>query len=93
MTVLENLMLIPENQIGEKIWNTWFRPRVLKQQENRIKDRVLEVLEFVELIDHKDEYAGSLSGGQKKAPPLRGALKIGALSQASLLRRHYRPVL
>ncbi len=31
-----------------------------------IKEKVLEVLEFVELIDLKDEYAGSLSGGQKK---------------------------
>ncbi len=31
-----------------------------------IKGRALDVLEFVELIDLKDEYAGFLSGGQKK---------------------------
>jgi branched-chain amino acid transport system ATP-binding protein len=66
MTVLENLMIIPEQQIGEKIWNTWFRPASVRKQEKSIKDKVLEVLEFVELIDLKDEYAGSLSGGQKK---------------------------
>ena len=66
MTVLENLMLMPANQIGENIWNTWFQTRLLRKQENEVKDKALEVLEFVELADLKNEYAGSLSGGQKK---------------------------
>jgi branched-chain amino acid transport system ATP-binding protein len=66
MTVLENLMIIPPFQIGEKIWNTWLRPSMVKKQEKEIKEKALEVLEFVELIHHKDEYAGTLSGGQKK---------------------------
>ena len=66
MTVLENLMLVPENQRGEQILNTWFRPGLVKRQEREIRDKALAVLEFVELIDQKDEYAGILSGGQKK---------------------------
>ena len=66
MTVLENLMLVPELQIGEKIWNTWFRSSSVRGQEQAIQEKALEVLEFVELLDLKDEYAGSLSGGQKK---------------------------
>jgi branched-chain amino acid transport system ATP-binding protein len=66
MTVLENLMLVPENQRGEQILNTWFRPGLVKRQEREIRDKALAVLEFVELIDLKDEYAGILSGGQKK---------------------------
>lgn len=66
MTVLENLMLVPGNQQGEKMWNTWFRPKLVKKQEGNIRDKAVEVLEFVELIDLKDEYAGNLSGGQKK---------------------------
>jgi len=66
MTVLENLMLVPRGQIGEKLWNTWLRPFAVKAQEKQIRDKALEVLEFVELIHLKDEYAGSLSGGQKK---------------------------
>jgi branched-chain amino acid transport system ATP-binding protein len=66
MTVLENLMIIPPNQLGEQVWNTWFRLGRVKSQEKAIKEKALEVLEFVELIDLKDEYAGSLSGGQKK---------------------------
>jgi branched-chain amino acid transport system ATP-binding protein len=37
-----------------------------RNQEEELRDKALEVLEFVELIDLKNEYAGSLSGGQKK---------------------------
>ena len=66
MTVMENLMFVPENQVGEKIWNTWFRPASVRRQEKAIQEKAFEVLEFVELMDLKDEYAGSLSGGQKK---------------------------
>jgi branched-chain amino acid transport system ATP-binding protein len=66
MSVLENLMVIPGKQIGEKIWNTWIRQGSVRRQEKAIKEKALEVLKFVELLDLKDEYAGSLSGGQKK---------------------------
>jgi branched-chain amino acid transport system ATP-binding protein len=66
MTVLENLMIMPEHQIGEKIWNTWFRPSAVRSQEHGTQEKALEVLEFVELIKLKNEFAGSLSGGQKK---------------------------
>ncbi|MBW2060190.1 MAG: ABC transporter ATP-binding protein [Deltaproteobacteria bacterium] len=66
MTVTENLMLIPGQQLGERVWNTWFRAKTVRKQEKAIQEKALEVLEFVELIDLKDEYAGSLSGGQKK---------------------------
>ena len=54
MTVLENLMLIPAMQRGEKIWNTLFRPRAVRDQEREIRDKALDVLEFIELVDLKD---------------------------------------
>jgi branched-chain amino acid transport system ATP-binding protein len=66
MTVLENLMIIPAFQVGERIWNTWLRPGKVRRQETDFRDKALHVLEFVELIDLKNEYAGTLSGGQKK---------------------------
>ena len=66
MTVLENLMIIPASQSGEKIWNTWFRSGIVRKQEKALKEKSLDVLEFVELIKLKDDYAGTLSGGQKK---------------------------
>ena len=66
MTVLENLMLVPGNQAGEKIWNTWFVPGRVRKQEREIRRKADEVLEFVELIQLRDEYAKNLSTGQKK---------------------------
>ena len=66
MTVLENLMVVPENQIGERIWNSFFRPGVVRRQERELRDEALDVLEFVELIDLANEYAKNLSSGQKK---------------------------
>jgi branched-chain amino acid transport system ATP-binding protein len=77
MSVLENLMLVPEQQRGEQIWNTWFRPGLVKKQEREIRDKALGVLEFVELIDLKDEYAGILSGGQKKLLELAKTMMAG----------------
>ncbi|MGD9199537.1 MAG: ATP-binding cassette domain-containing protein, partial [Desulfobacterales bacterium] len=44
----------------------WFRLSSIRDQEKELRDKALDVLEFVELIKLKDEYAGSLSGGQKK---------------------------
>ncbi len=66
MTVLENLMIIPLPQRGERIWNSLLRPNVVRQQETDIMEKALSVLEFVELSHLKDDYAKSLSSGQKK---------------------------
>jgi branched-chain amino acid transport system ATP-binding protein len=66
MTVLENLMLIPSGQLGERLWFPWFRPTLVRQQEAKIRDEALEVLKAVRLFGLQDEYARNLSGGQKK---------------------------
>jgi branched-chain amino acid transport system ATP-binding protein len=66
MTVLENLMLVAPNQEGEKLWRTWFFPRMVREQEKAIRERAEECLELTELMHLKDEYAGNLSGGQKR---------------------------
>ena len=66
MSVLENLMLVPGNQVGEQIWSSWLLPWQVRRQEQDIEVRALEVLRFVNLLDLKDEYASNLSSGQKK---------------------------
>jgi len=66
MTVLENLMLVPPNQLGERLWNPILRPRAVRRQEMEIRDKAHEVLEFVDLAHLKDDLAANLSGGQKK---------------------------
>ncbi|MFQ6054846.1 MAG: ABC transporter ATP-binding protein, partial [Methanosarcinales archaeon] len=74
MTVLENMMLGPKYQSGENIMNLWLKPKKVKKQEESIKEKALDVLEFFDLLDLKDEYAGALSGGQKKLLELARAL-------------------
>jgi len=74
MTVLENLMLVPEGQCGEHLWNPLFRPRRVRAQEEALRERAQEVLEFVGLVHLAGALAGTLSGGQKKLLELARAL-------------------
>jgi branched-chain amino acid transport system ATP-binding protein len=66
MTVLENLMLVPPDQLGERFWNPVLRPGAVREQERTIRAKALEVLDFLTLAHLRDEYAATLSGGQKK---------------------------
>lgn len=66
MTVLENLMLVPGEQVGERIWSSWLLPWRVKRQEREIEEQAVDVLRFVNLLELRDEYAGNLSSGQKK---------------------------
>ncbi len=66
MTVLENLMLVPPDQLGERFWNPLLRPRAVRAQERAIREKALEVLDLLTLSHLRDEYAANLSGGQKK---------------------------
>jgi branched-chain amino acid transport system ATP-binding protein len=66
MTCLENLLLVPEGQVGETLWNAWLRWRRVRGQERRLRERAEEVLEFLNLHHLRDMLAGHLSGGQKK---------------------------
>lgn len=66
MSVIENLMLVAPNQSGEQFWNCWLRPGEVRRQEAEIRAKAEEVLAFVELTHVAEEYAGKLSGGQKK---------------------------
>ena len=66
MTVLDNLMVVPSEQAGENIFYALAKPGEVFQQEKKIKDQATEVLSFLEIEHLCDEYAGNLSGGQKK---------------------------
>lgn len=66
MTVLENLLLVPRHQIGETFYHAWLYPRQVQQQEQALRERAEQVLQRVKLHYLRHEYAGNLSGGQKK---------------------------
>jgi branched-chain amino acid transport system ATP-binding protein len=66
MSALENLMMVPSKQIGENLFNTWFKPSAVREQEASIRQKALEVIDYIGLGHVKNELAGNLSGGQKK---------------------------
>ena len=66
LTVIENLMMVPDNQAGENILNTWLKPSKIIKEEKVVKEKAQEVLEFLQISHLSNEYAGNLSGGQKK---------------------------
>ena len=76
MTVLENLMLAPGSQRGESLWRSvlpFARSGVVKQ-ESAVLERCWDTLEFFEIDHLAHEYAGNLSGGQRKLLELARAL-------------------
>ncbi|WP_232688690.1 ABC transporter ATP-binding protein [Halobacterium zhouii] len=68
MTVLENVMLAPGGQSGESITRSvlpGLRSRVV-EEERALREDAWEILEFFEIDHLASEYAGNLSGGQRK---------------------------
>ena len=78
MTVLENLMVVPAMQTGEKILNTWFQRKRIENEEKEIKEKALEVINFLKLDHLTYELAGNLSGGQKKLLELGRTMMVDA---------------
>ena len=74
MTVLENLMLVPRGQHGERLWYSWLNPSGVRSQEAAIEKKGSEILEFVELSHVAGQLAKNLSVGQKKLLELARAL-------------------
>ena len=78
MTVLENMMLAPRDQIGEKLLHAvmpGLRDDVIAQ-EIELREAVWETLEFFEIDHLAEEEAGNLSGGQRKLLELARALMV-----------------
>ena len=65
LTVKDNLMVVPSNQTGESIFNTWFNSSKINLEEKEISTKSEEVMDFLQLKHLANEYAGNLSGGQK----------------------------
>ena len=78
LTVLENLMMVPGNQLGENIINAWVRRRQIQKQEKELQKKAEEVIKFLNILHLKNEKAGRLSGGQKKLLELARAMMVDA---------------
>ena len=76
LTVRENLMVVPDGQPGERLWNAWFRPRQVQAREADVRQQADEVLDFLQITPMADQLAGNLSGGQKKLLELGRTMMI-----------------
>jgi branched-chain amino acid transport system ATP-binding protein len=74
MPVLDNMMLAAPDQPGERFRNLLFRVGAVREREREVRDQALELLEVFGLAELAGDYAGTLSGGQRKLLELARAL-------------------
>lgn len=73
MTVIENMRLGAQAQPGENFL-TAFVPPLWKSRERAITEQAHDLLHRFKLYEKRDDYAGSLSGGQRKLLEMARAL-------------------
>ncbi|MBS1302859.1 ABC transporter ATP-binding protein [Loktanella sp. SALINAS62] len=78
MTCRENLMMVPGNQAGESLWNTWFGRKRIANEERALRAKADEVLDFLTVSHLADHKAGQISGGQKKLLELGRTMMVDA---------------
>tara|TARA_B100000945_G_scaffold320216_1_gene329581 strand:+ start:1245 stop:2030 length:786 start_codon:yes stop_codon:yes gene_type:complete len=66
LSVLDNLMMVPSMQLGESLMGAWFKKEKVLRQEAEIRGKAEEVISFLNMGHLANEFAGNLSGGQKK---------------------------
>jgi len=78
LTVRENLMMVPPRQAGESLIQAWTQPGKVRAEEEAVRTKADEVIEFLEISHVADELAGNLSGGQKKLLELGRTMMVDA---------------
>ncbi|WP_062311868.1 ABC transporter ATP-binding protein [Demequina rhizosphaerae] len=73
MTVIENMRLGAQEQPGENLLRA-FAPPLWKAREREITEQAHDLLHRFKLYEKRDDYAGSLSGGQRKLLEMARAL-------------------
>jgi len=78
MSCRENLMMVPDAQSGETLWNTWFGRARIAEEERALRAKADEVLDFLTIAHLADHPAGMISGGQKKLLELGRTMMVDA---------------
>lgn len=66
MSVLDNVIVAPSGQLGERFWANWLQPARVREQERETREAARHWLDFVGLTPLADKPARILSGGQRK---------------------------
>lgn len=75
LTVMENMRLGAQGQKGESFWRALV-PGLWREQEDSITERAEELLTRFKLDAKREDFAGSLSGGQRKLLEMARALMV-----------------
>ena len=63
LTVRDNLMMVPGGQIGESLWNAWFKGGEVRAQEAEIRRKAEEVIDFLNLQAYRDKMIAEKAPG------------------------------
>jgi neutral amino acid transport system ATP-binding protein len=74
LPVLENVMIAAQHQLGENPLRAMFYRRSWKGQEAELRNEATTLLDWLNLRDHLDKPAGTLSGGQRRLLEIARAL-------------------
>ena len=74
LSVLENMLLGAQKQDGENFWRLQFQPWAIANEQRQLREQAMVLLESVGLVHMAQEYAGALSGGQRKLLEMARAL-------------------
>jgi neutral amino acid transport system ATP-binding protein len=74
LSVLENVVLAAQKQTGENFWQVQLQPQLVAKEEKELRSRAMFLLEKVGLAAKAQDYAGGLSGGQRKLLEMARAL-------------------
>ena len=66
LSVLENMLLAAQKQTGESLLGALLRFAEMRREERENRDRAMAILDSVGLAAKAQDYAGALSGGQRK---------------------------
>lgn len=76
MSVLANMLLAAQDHPGERFFGRLLSPGAVRRHEDEARQRAFELLDLIRLRRLADEYAGNLSGGQRKLLDFGRALMV-----------------
>lgn len=74
LSVLDNMLLAAQKQTGENFWQVQLQPQTVAKEEKELAERAMFLLQSVGLEKKAYDYAGGLSGGQRKLLEMGRAL-------------------
>jgi len=74
MTVIENVLVGEHTRMHAKLWDAIFKTPFERREEKQVRERAMELLKFVGLERHAENYARNLPYGQQRRLEIARAL-------------------